>query len=104
MAFAQVALKSFELMESNKTSEEAKMAEPLRIPFLKLGLELATELGYPYLRKQFDRVLAELRYAGVRVNNARPLLEVVRVKVYIPANLYFQERVIPSLSSVQSNV
>lgn len=76
MAFAQVAMLSFDLVEASKNSEEVMVAEPLRIPFLKLALELATELGQ--VRKPFERELAELRYAGVRVENARTLLEVVR--------------------------
>lgn len=29
-------------------------------------------------KKQFDRQLSELRYAGIRLHNARPLLEVIR--------------------------
>ena len=67
---------SFDLVAGSKNTEEAMVAEPLRIPFLKLALELATELGQP--RKPYERELAELRYAGVRLDNVRTLLEVVR--------------------------
>ena len=69
-------MQSFDLVAASKNSEEMMVAEPLRIPFLKLALELATELGQ--VRKPFERELAELRYAGVRLENVRTLLEVVR--------------------------
>jgi len=76
MAFAQVAMQSFELVAASKNHEEIMVAEPLRIPFLKLALQLATELGQP--RKAYERELSELRYSGVRLENAKSLLEVVR--------------------------
>ena len=55
----QVAMQSFELVAASKNHEEIMVAEPLRIPFLKLALQLATELGQP--RKAYERELSELR-------------------------------------------
>ena len=55
----QVAMQSFELVAASKNHEEMLVAEPLRIPFLKLALQLATELGQP--RKAYERELSELR-------------------------------------------
>ena len=52
------------------------VAESLRIPYLKLALELATELGQD--KKVYARQLSELRYAGVKLENAPSLLEVIR--------------------------
>ena len=52
-------MQSFELVAASKNHEEIMVAEPLRIPFLKLALQLATELGQP--RKAYERELSELR-------------------------------------------
>ena len=75
-AFVEVAMKSFELVIQGRNPEEIMVVEQLRIPFLKLALELAIELGQD--KKPYERQLSELRYAGVRLENSQPLLEVIR--------------------------
>lgn len=75
-AFAQVAAKSFDIVYQSSNADEVMVAESLRIPYLKLTLELATELGQD--KKAYSRQLSELRYAGVRLENTPSLLEVIR--------------------------
>ena len=75
-AYTQVAVKSFDLVFQSHNADEVMVAESLRIPFLKLALELATELGQD--KRLFERQLSELRYAGVRLETSPPLLEVIR--------------------------
>jgi len=75
-AFAQVAAKSFDIVYQSTNADEVMVAESLRIPYLKLTLELATELGQD--KKAYARQLSELRYAGVRIENSPTLLEVIR--------------------------
>jgi len=75
-AFAQVAAKSFDIVYQSTNADEVMVAESLRIPYLKLTLELATELGQD--KKAYARQLSELRYAGVKIENSPSLLEVIR--------------------------
>lgn len=75
-AYAQVAAKSFDIVYQSSNADEIMVAESLRIPYLKLALELATELGQD--KRTYVRQLSELRYAGVRLENASSLLEVIR--------------------------
>ena len=72
----QVAAKSFDIVYQSSNADEVMVAESLRIPYLKLTLELATELGQD--KKAYSRQLSELRYAGVRLENTPSLLEVIR--------------------------
>ena len=72
----QVAAKSFDIVYQSSNADEIMVAESLRIPYLKLALELATELGQD--KRTYVRQLSELRYAGVRLENASSLLEVIR--------------------------
>ena len=51
-------------------------AEIMRVPFLKLSSQLASDLGKD--KRIFEKQLAELRYQGVRLENAKSLLEVIR--------------------------
>lgn len=75
-AFAQVAAKSFDIVYQSSNADEVMVAESLRIPYLKLALELASELGQD--KKAYARQLSELRYAGVKLENSPTLLEVIR--------------------------
>ena len=74
--FFQVAAKSFDIVYQSTNADEVMVAESLRIPYLKLTLELATELGQD--KKAYARQLSELRYAGVKIENSPSLLEVIR--------------------------
>ena len=71
LAYALVASDSFELAARGHPGAEA-----MRVPFLKLASALAGALGHD--RRPYDKQLSELRYRGVKVENARPLLEVIR--------------------------
>ena len=51
-------------------------ADYLRVAFLKLASHLAGSLGHE--KKPYDRQLSELRYAGVKIETAAPLLEIIR--------------------------
>ena len=51
-------------------------AECLRVAFLKMSSYLAGSLGHN--KKPFDRQLSEMRYAGVRIDTAPQLLEIIR--------------------------
>ena len=75
-AYTDVALRSFEFVFQGGNHDDIMVAESLRVPFLKLGLYLATELGQS--KKIFERQLSELRYSGVRIETAPPLLDVIR--------------------------
>lgn len=70
LAYARLAARSLELNRNHPD------AEPLRVPFLKLASQLSAALGHD--RKPYDRQLAELRYTGVKIDSARPLLELIR--------------------------
>ena len=70
MSFAQVAVKSFDLMKGHPD------AETMRVSFLKLVAELAGGLGHD--RRPYDKQLSELRYHGIKLDNAQPLLEIIR--------------------------
>ena len=48
----------------------------MRISFLKLASQIAGALGQD--KKDFDRQLSEMRYQGVRLDSAKPLLEMIR--------------------------
>jgi len=50
----------------------------VKIPFLKLAVSLAASLGHD--PKPYNKQLSELRYSGVKTDNAPSLLEVVRDK------------------------
>jgi hypothetical protein len=50
--------------------------ETLRVAFLKMAAELAGLLHHD--KRPFDKELSEMRYAGVRVETARPMLELIR--------------------------
>ena len=69
-SYAKVATKSFELASSSEA------AATLRVPFLRLSSKLASSLGHD--PRPFDKQLSELRYKGVKVENAQPLLELIR--------------------------
>ena len=72
----QVAAKSFDIVFQSSNPDEVMLAESLRIPYLKVALELATELGQD--KKAYSRQLSELRYQGVRLESSPTLLEVIR--------------------------
>ncbi len=69
-AYTQVAMQCFELCRDHPEAENH------RIPFLGIASQLAGALNHN--RKPYDRQLAELRYAGVKLENAPSLLEVIR--------------------------
>ena len=69
-SYALVAARSFELVKGHPD------AEVLRVPFLKLTAQTASTLGQD--PKPFEKQLSELRYRGIRIENAMPLLEVIR--------------------------
>jgi len=69
-AYSQVLMQCFEL---NRGHPEA---ECFRVAFLKLSSQLAGSLGYD--KKPYDRQLSEMRYAGIRIDTAPPLLEIIR--------------------------
>ena len=69
-SYAQMAVRSLEL---NKKHPDAEL---MRVPFLKLSSQLAEMLGHD--KRPFDKQLSELRYQGVKLENAKPLLEVIR--------------------------
>ena len=69
-AYTQVLMQCFEL---NRGHPEA---ECFRVAFLKLSSQLAGSLGYD--KKPYDRQLSEMRYAGIRIDTAPPLLEIIR--------------------------
>jgi len=69
-AYTQVLMQCFEL---NRGHPEA---ECFRVAFLKLSSHLAGSLGYD--KKPYDRQLSEMRYAGIRIDTAPPLLEIIR--------------------------
>jgi len=50
----------------------------VRIPFLRLASSLAVSLGHD--PKPYNKQLSELRYAGIKTDNAPSLLEVIRDK------------------------
>ena len=51
-------------------------ADTLRVSFLRLASELASSLNHD--PRQFDKQLSELRYQGIRVETAKPMLELIR--------------------------
>ena len=70
-AYARVAMRSFDLVQGHPD------AEALRVSFLKLASQLAGDLDQD--RRPFDKLLSELRYSkGVKLENARPLMELIR--------------------------
>ena len=51
-------------------------ADTLRVSFLRLSSSLASSLNHD--PRPFDKQLSELRYQGVRVETAKPMLELIR--------------------------
>lgn len=72
LSYAVVAAKSFELVKGHPD------AEAMRVSYLKLTSQLAGALGHD--KKGYDKQLAELRYQGVKLENALPLIELIREK------------------------
>ncbi len=70
LSYALVAARSLELSGGHPE------AEAVRVPFLKTASALSGALGHD--RRPYDRQLSELRYKGVKVEGAKPLLEVIR--------------------------
>ena len=69
-SYAVVARESFVLVKGHPD------AEVLRVAFLKMSSELAGRLNHD--KRPFDKQLSELRYQGVRVETAKPMMELIR--------------------------
>ncbi len=69
-SYALVAMRSLDLARGHPE------AEAMRVSFLKEAASLAEQLGHN--SKPFKKQLSELRYKGVRLENAKPLLELIR--------------------------
>ena len=70
LSYALVAKESFVFAKGHPD------AEILRVAFLKLTAELSGRLNHD--KRPYEKQLSELRYQGVRVETAKPMMELIR--------------------------
>lgn len=70
--YSLVAAQSLQLLAGHPEVDRVK------VPFLKLASELASQLGHD--ARPYNKQLSELRYSGIKTDSSNTLMDVVREK------------------------